>query len=218
MHVATRAIFPKLKPLRVAFLIFGRRIKMPTIMLSASQSDDHSCTFFHKTFLKALIAPHVFGMRATKRQATHSVDIDNRLSISTKSNRRGKICNMERNTQQRQAILKVFEKATRPLNIQEIHSAAKRRCTGIGIATVYRNLKALTEDGKIDVVEMPGGAVLYELPGHGHHHHFSCNGCQKVFDVMTCGLNLQGLIPGGFTLQQHEILLSGLCNVCSLKV
>lgn len=42
-------------------------------MLSASQSDDHSCTFFHKTFLKALIAPHVFGMRATKRQATHSV-------------------------------------------------------------------------------------------------------------------------------------------------
>jgi len=124
---------------------------------------------------------------------------------------------MERNTQQRQAILKVFERSTRPLNIQEVHSAAKRRCTGIGIATVYRNLKALLEDGRLVAVDMPGGTVLYELPGIEHHHHFSCNSCQKVFDVEACGLNLQSLIPNGFKLEQHEILLSGLCDSCAVR-
>jgi len=128
---------------------------------------------------------------------------------------RVKISTMERNTQQRQAILKVFEKASRPLNIQEIHMAAKKRCPGLGIATVYRNLKALVDDGKIISVDMPGGVVLYEVSGGGHHHHFSCNGCLKVFDVDACGLNLQSLIPPGFKLEQHEILLSGLCNSCA---
>lgn len=122
---------------------------------------------------------------------------------------------MERNTQQRQAILKVFEKTARPLSIQEVHDLAKRRCRGIGIATVYRNLKALVEDGTLLSVDMPGGVVLYEIPRSGHHHHFSCLNCQKVFDVDACGLNFKKLIPPGFQLQQHEILLSGFCNLCA---
>ena len=72
---------------------------------------------------------------------------------------------MERNTQQRQAILKVFEKIDRPLSVQEVHHLAKRRCRGIGIATVYRNLKSLIEEEKLTSIEMPAGVVLYEVPG-----------------------------------------------------
>jgi Fur family ferric uptake transcriptional regulator len=122
---------------------------------------------------------------------------------------------MERNTQQRQAILKVLEKTSRPLSIQEVHELAKRRCRGIGIATVYRNLKALVADEKLLTVDMPGGVVLYEIPRPEHHHHFSCLSCQKVFDVDACGLNFQKLIPQGFKLEQHEILLSGFCDLCA---
>jgi Fur family ferric uptake transcriptional regulator len=103
----------------------------------------------------------------------------------------------------------------RPLTIQEIHESAKKRCPGLGIATVYRNLKALIEDGKLVSVDMTGGTVLYELAGNEHHHHFSCLSCQKVFDVNSCGLNFQKLVPPGFKLQQHEILLAGLCNTCA---
>lgn len=122
---------------------------------------------------------------------------------------------MERNTQQRQAILKVFEKTKRPLSVNEVLDLAKRRCRGIGIATVYRNLKALVEEGKVHTVDMPGSIVLYEPPRMTHHHHFSCLSCQKVFDVDACGLNFQQLIPPGFKLQEHEILLTGLCSYCA---
>jgi Fur family transcriptional regulator, ferric uptake regulator len=122
---------------------------------------------------------------------------------------------MERNTQQRQAILKVFEKTNRPLTIHELHKLAARHCRGIGIATVYRNLKALIAEDELVSVSMPGGVILYELPRLSHHHHFSCVECEKVFDVETCGLNLQKLIPPGFQLQEHEILLSGFCSSCA---
>lgn len=122
---------------------------------------------------------------------------------------------MERNTQQKQAILKAFEKVDRPLAIQEILELAQKDCPGLGIATIYRNVKGLVTDGQLVPVEIPGVAPLYETPGHSHHHHFSCRGCQKVFDVEKCGLNIKSLLPNGFTLESHEILLFGFCDSCT---
>lgn len=122
---------------------------------------------------------------------------------------------MERNTQQRQAILNAFDKAERPLSIQEILELAQGECPGLGIATIYRNIKALVGDNKLIAVEMPGGVAYYETPGHKHHHHFSCTSCLKVFDVEKCGLNIKTLVPDGFTLERHEILLYGTCGSCS---
>lgn len=124
---------------------------------------------------------------------------------------------MERNTQQRRAILKVFEKTTRPLSVQEVLELAKKKSPGIGIATIYRNLKALQAEGLLNLVELPGGSTFYEVPSVSHHHHFSCLGCLKVFDIDACQINFQSLVPAGFKLQQHEILLSGLCDKCVQK-
>lgn len=129
----------------------------------------------------------------------------------------GDVYFVERNTQQRRAILKVFEKTTRPLSVQEVLDLAKRKSPGIGIATIYRNLKSLQEEGLLQLVELPGGSSVYELPSLDHHHHFSCTKCLKVFDIDACQVNFQALVPAGFQLQQHEILLSGLCDKCLQK-
>lgn len=122
---------------------------------------------------------------------------------------------MERNTLQRQAILEVLKENKRPLSVQEVLELSKIKCPGLGVATVYRNLKALVADEKLKTVEMPGNIVLYELPRADHHHHFSCVSCLKVFDIDACGLNLKRLLPAGFEVQRHEILLSGFCSSCS---
>lgn len=122
---------------------------------------------------------------------------------------------MERNTQQRQAILAALKKAERPLSVQEVLLSAQKRCPGLGVATVYRNLKALVAEEELTSVDMPGGLVLYELPASGHHHHFSCLKCSKVFDIEACKFNFQKLIPDGFQLSGHEILLSGFCRTCA---
>lgn len=137
------------------------------------------------------------------------------MSRCIDSLRRAKIAYMERNTQQRQAIFAVFEKSKRPLSVQEVLELAQKRCPGLGVATVYRNLRALIAEERLSAVDLPGGIVLYELPRAGHHHHFSCVKCLKVYDIDICGLNFQKLVPKGFQLRDHEVLLSGLCNGCS---
>ncbi|MEW6280573.1 MAG: transcriptional repressor, partial [Candidatus Eremiobacterota bacterium] len=52
---------------------------------------------------------------------------------------------MERNTRQRDAIRRALADANRPLAPQEVLEEARRYSPGLGIATVYRNLKGLEQ-------------------------------------------------------------------------
>lgn len=121
---------------------------------------------------------------------------------------------MERNTRQRASIRDAIAAAARPLLPQEVLDAAQSNVPGLGIATVYRNLKSLTEDGTLKEVKLPGENARYEIAGHKHHHHFQCLQCQKVFDVHACPGDLSGMAPEGFTVKDHELTLYGDCKDC----
>lgn len=121
---------------------------------------------------------------------------------------------MERNTRQRAAIRDAIARAQRPLLPQEVLDAAQREVPGLGIATVYRNLKALVEEGELQPVHLPGENVRYEVVGHHHHHHFQCTQCQRVFDVHACPGDLSRLAPKGFTVEDHDLTLYGRCSTC----
>ncbi|MGC4060539.1 MAG: transcriptional repressor, partial [Aquabacterium sp.] len=77
---------------------------------------------------------------------------------------------MERSTRQRTAIRHVIEAAGRPLSAQEILEASQVDVPAMGIATVYRNVKALLEEDTIEMVALPGESPRYEM-AHQHHHH-----------------------------------------------
>jgi Fur family ferric uptake transcriptional regulator len=121
---------------------------------------------------------------------------------------------MQRNTAQRQAIQRVIREADRPLGPEEICESAKTHCPGIGIATVYRAVREMVESGELTVVNLPGDAARYEIAGQGHHHFFFCRNCKKTFNIDGCPGNLKKIIPADFTLEEHEIILYGLCDVC----
>lgn len=124
---------------------------------------------------------------------------------------------MKRQTVQRRAILRALEYAPGPLTPQEVLSAAREIHAGLGLATVYRNLGALEEAGAVVPVHLPGESARFETAGRGHHHHFCCKNCQGVFELTTtCPVTvLEGLtLPGGFTVQNHDLTLYGLCPRC----
>ena len=123
---------------------------------------------------------------------------------------------MERNTRQRSAIRDAIALASRPLLPQEVLDAAQQQVPGLGIATVYRNLKALVEEGELQAVNLPGENPRFELAGHAHHHHFQCQHCQRVFDVHACPGDLSRLAPLGFTVEGHDLTLYGRCRECAL--
>lgn len=121
---------------------------------------------------------------------------------------------MQRQTRQRDAIRTALSHAGRPLSPLEVLTAARSVLPGLGMATVYRTVKALLAEGTLRAVELPGAPARYELAGKGHHHHFHCRRCDGVFEVEACPAGIRGLLPGGFRLEEHEIILYGLCAGC----
>jgi Fur family ferric uptake transcriptional regulator len=120
----------------------------------------------------------------------------------------------ERSTRQRAAIRDAIEQAGRPLLAQEVLELAGLHVPRLGIATVYRNIKAMVEEGAIKQVLLPGENPRFELAGHAHHHHFQCYTCQKVFDIHSCPSDLLNLAPKGFKVESHDLTLYGRCKDC----
>jgi Fur family ferric uptake transcriptional regulator len=108
-----------------------------------------------------------------------------------------------------------LEHAERPLSIGELLEAASSATDGLGVATVYRAVNALLDDGWLAAVEIPGEPTRYERSNKGHHHHFQCESCDRVFDIAGCLDNLRKLVPPKFRIKQHSVTLYGLCAACS---
>jgi len=121
---------------------------------------------------------------------------------------------MIRNTRQRTAIREAIESTGRPMSPEEILAAAQQRASGLGAATVYRNIKSLLEEGWLVSVELPGQPQRYELAGKDHHHHFHCQACGRVFELQGCVDGFRQLLPRGFRVTGHQLLLYGECRAC----
>ena len=120
---------------------------------------------------------------------------------------------MERATRQRNAIRDVLKQARRPLLASEVLELARQAVPSLGLATVYRALKALVVEEALQVVELPGENPRFEF-AHGHHHHFCCQVCKRVFDIHACPGDLSALVPPGFELDHHDLTLYGKCASC----
>ncbi len=122
---------------------------------------------------------------------------------------------MERDTPQRRAIREALTRAGRPMSPAEVLDAGKALAAGLGIATVYRNLKLLTESGWLCPVDLPGETTRYEVSGKPHHHHFLCRECDRAFEVPEhCPGNHRFSAPSGSHVEAHEVVLYGVCATC----
>ena len=121
---------------------------------------------------------------------------------------------MERSTSQRVAIRRAFERADRPLSPGEVLVEARRDVSQLGIATVYRSIKSLQDDGWLAAVELPGESPRYELSGKQHHHHFHCGDCYRVFEIPCHVSPAPPALPRAFRVDRHEVVLYGRCDEC----
>jgi Fur family transcriptional regulator, ferric uptake regulator len=110
---------------------------------------------------------------------------------------------------------KFFTNTCRFLAIQEILDYGSRIVPSLNQATVYRNLKQLIAAGWLRQGNHPTLGTCYERAQKSHHHHFHCNGCNRVVDLPGCALKEDHLLPDGFVLQSHDVFLSGLCDRCA---
>ena len=120
----------------------------------------------------------------------------------------------ERKTRQKQLIPDILTKAGRPLSVTDILASGKATLPTLGVATVYRTIKRLLDDGEIQAVDIPGDATRYEM-AKAHHHHFKCHACDNVFEIEGCPGNLRQLLPRGFRAESHDLTIYGRCRACA---
>jgi Fur family ferric uptake transcriptional regulator len=122
-----------------------------------------------------------------------------------------------RDTKQKKAIRLAFSRAARPLAPEEALVEAAKLVKGISVATIYRTIHALVEDRWLSAVHVPNEPARYEVAGKGHHHHFHCGACGRIYDLQGCILEPTPApkLPEGFRVTGHEVFLYGVCDRCS---
>jgi Fur family ferric uptake transcriptional regulator len=121
----------------------------------------------------------------------------------------------ERQTQQRAALRQVFEDVERPLAANDVLALARDTVPSLNLATVYRNLNRLVEEGWLRQIYFQPLGTLYERTGKPHHHHFYCLDCKKLLELDGCAVDVRRAVPPGFVIHSHELFFEGLCDACS---
>ncbi|MEO0480497.1 MAG: Fur family transcriptional regulator [Planctomycetota bacterium] len=114
----------------------------------------------------------------------------------------------------REQLLEVIRKAPGPLSAAEIWDQLRRARARIGLATVYRILKAEVDSGTVEPTEFPGGHTRFGSTGQQHHHHFLCEACDRAFSVAGCVEGIEDIAPSHFAVSGHAIMLFGQCEEC----
>ena len=87
-----------------------------------------------------------------------------------------------RNSRQRQIIETVIRQRTDHPTAAEVCSDAHQFDEAISLATVYRNLNLMVEQGKINKLHMLDGVDHFD-PIPDNHSHFYCKKCKKISNI-----------------------------------
>jgi Fur family ferric uptake transcriptional regulator len=74
-------------------------------------------------------------------------------------------------TGQRRVIARVLSEAADHPDVEEVYRRAAALDSRISIATVYRTVRLLEENGILERHDFGGGRARYEPTEHGPHHH-----------------------------------------------
>jgi Fur family ferric uptake transcriptional regulator len=122
-----------------------------------------------------------------------------------------------RPTSRRVIVLTELMGERNDLTAQQLHRRLRNRGERLGLATVYRTLGLLAEEGVIDALSHRPGELCYRWCGEGHHHHLVCTTCHQVVELDECELDpwLERISGAhGFVTTGHRLEVSGLCGDC----
>ena len=123
---------------------------------------------------------------------------------------------MNRQTKQREAILKLLRSDHAHYTADQIYDEVRKEITNISKGTVYRNLKVLQEMELVSELSLNGSLSRYEAKRESHYH-FRCECCGKVFDLnepVNHELNQKIAEKTGFKVTHHQMEFRGICRNC----
>ncbi len=124
---------------------------------------------------------------------------------------------MRRETKQRSEVLASLA-GGEALSAQELHDRLRHAGSRTGLATVYRTLRMLVEDGVVDVLREDPVQLRYRVCSVEHHHHLVCESCGRVEEIPECDVSewaVRVARPRGFRVRTHRAEILGVCGTCA---
>jgi Fur family transcriptional regulator, ferric uptake regulator len=120
----------------------------------------------------------------------------------------------------RRAVVETLGGQDCAVTATEIHHRLRAAGREVGIASVYRILELLVEQGLVQKIDLGGGRAHFEAAqrGHGHHHHLVCTECGRVEPFADDDLEraLERIeTQAGYRVATHDVLLRGSCDDCA---
>ena len=122
-----------------------------------------------------------------------------------------------RSTRQRARVLAELIREPHDVTAQDLHGRLRRQGERLGLATVYRTLTLLANEGVIHSLSHRSGELCYRRCQNDHHHHLVCASCHRVVELGECELDpwLERLSSKhGFVATGHRLEVTGLCTEC----
>jgi Fur family ferric uptake transcriptional regulator len=124
-------------------------------------------------------------------------------------------------TPQREMIVAALAHSSHHMTAEEIFDRVQAQTQASNIATVYRTLDLLVEEGLACRNNLGGGRVSYATTEHGPHIHLVCRHCGCVIDAdykLLESLHNQLQEKHGFDANLQHISLAGLCKNCQTQM
>lgn len=127
---------------------------------------------------------------------------------------------MKRRTWQRAAVQEALSSREAFVSAQSLHLALKAGGSPIGLATVYRALADLAEEGEADSLQSDGESLYRACTSPGHHHHLICRSCGRTVEIEADDIEQWAAAVAtryGFRDPQHVVDVFGTCGACATE-
>jgi len=143
---------------------------------------------------------------------THWISDDILIVILIIKNERA----MNSRSKQRDAIVRTLRNTTSHPTAERVYEQVKKEIPGVGLATIYRNLRLLSETGEIAEIATKAGTNHFDGNAE-QHYHFRCDRCGGIFDLdepVDKAIEDRVATRTGFKVMRHYVELGGLCLSC----
>ncbi|MGH2463650.1 MAG: Fur family transcriptional regulator [Candidatus Limnocylindria bacterium] len=124
----------------------------------------------------------------------------------------------QRVTGRRLAVAAALSASRHQVTAQELWERMRPRHAGLGRATVFRTLEALTEAGLARRLERDGHVYAYVACRPAHHHHLACRVCGTVEEVgeeLVAEISRRARRELGFEIEDARLDFYGVCRQCA---
>jgi len=120
-------------------------------------------------------------------------------------------------TPQREIIVEIMAHCGKHMSAEEVMKKARKKTKSMNIATVYRTLDLLVENGLASRIDLDNGKTAYATGEHGPHIHLVCKHCGSITEISERDIStfLEKIEKRyNFDCRPYHFSIHGLCSNC----